>query len=181
MRQERRALEAVGALSIQDSLNQVKLLQSMQNQQEALASRLEERLQAKLMETLTQYGHMERELEQAQGQQELQVNALTNGYRTDPALLRTLEALSTQVAELHTQGQNGNCNGTPPRGGNHNLPSIKPRTGKPYKRYCWSHGCCNHWSRHCNNKNPGHKNEATLKQRMGGSNYTCLSIATERE
>ena len=92
----------MGALSIQDSLNQVELLQSMQNQQEALASCLEERLQANFMKTLTQYGHMERELEQAQGQQELQVNAVINGYRTDPALLRTLEALSSQVAELRT-------------------------------------------------------------------------------
>jgi hypothetical protein len=35
--------------------------------------------------------------------------------------------------------------------------------------YCWSHGVCNHWSGDCQRPEPGHKKEATLRKRMGGS------------
>ena len=51
---------------------------------------------------------------------------------------------------------------------------INPRTGKPWKRYCWTCGCCPHWSRNCPKKAKGHKDNATFKNRMGGSNANCL-------
>ena len=51
---------------------------------------------------------------------------------------------------------------------------INPRTGKPFKRYCWSCGCCPHWGRNCPNKKKGHKDEASFKNRIGGSNEGCL-------
>ena len=135
------------------------------------------------MQALTQYGDLEREMEQEPATPAHQANAMTNGYRTDPAILKTLEKLTEQMALLSTTmgQQNGNGNGTANSGGNHNLPSVNPRTGRPYKRYCWTHGCCNHWSRHCNNKKPGHKNEATFKNRMNGSNENCLPNPDKKE
>ena len=57
---ERKALEAVDTLTIQDSLNQVEMLKAIQNQQDELTQRLEERMQINLVNALAQYGHMER-------------------------------------------------------------------------------------------------------------------------
>ncbi len=53
-------------------------------------------------------------------------------------------------------------------------PSTNPRTGKQWKRYCWTHGCCNHWGRNCNNKNTGHKDDTTFCNRIGGNDTNCL-------
>ena len=140
IREERKALEAVGALTIQDSLNQVELLKSMRNHQDELATRLETSLQANLMEALTQYGHLEREMQQMSPPQPLpchQANTLKTQYQTDPAVLRTLEAITAQLAALTTTNNRYQRNKTSTQGGDdNNLPSINPRTGKPYKRYC---------------------------------------------
>ena len=158
--------------------------------------RLETSLQANLMEALTQYGHLEQEMDnnnQMFSQQpppyphenfnkshfapppDPQANAIKTQYQTDPAVLRTLDAITAQLASLATTGNRYQRNRTTtPGGDSDNLPSVNPRTGKPYKRYCWTHGCCNHWSRHCKNKKDGHQNEATFKNRMGGSNDNCL-------
>ena len=56
-----------------------------------------------------------------------------------------------------------------------------PRTGQPatplpaatFNKYCWTHGCCNHRGADCNNKAPGHKDEATIENKIGGSCYAC--------
>ena len=42
-----------------------------------------------------------------------------------------------------------------------------------FHKYCWTHGACAHDSPHCNNKNPGHKNEATFQDEMGGNTANC--------
>ena len=39
--------------------------------------------------------------------------------------------------------------------------------------YCWSHGACAHSSADCNNKKRGHQDEATFKNKMGGSTRFC--------
>ena len=51
---------------------------------------------------------------------------------------------------------------------------FNPKTGQPWKRYCWSCGCCPHWSKYCTDKKKGHKMEATFKNRMNGSNANYL-------
>ena len=54
---------------------------------------------------------------------------------------------------------------------------VKKRTGGPrnqrLKHYCWSHGRCNHQSKDCRNKKEGHKDNATLKDKKGGSTKNC--------
>ena len=39
-----------------------------------------------------------------------------------------------------------------------------------FNRYCWTHGLCTHTSAECRNRAEGHNEQATLTNRMGGSN-----------
>ena len=43
------------------------------------------------------------------------------------------------------------------------------------RNYCWTHGRCNHKSSECNNKKRGHKDDATLQDKKGGSTKKCNS------
>ena len=54
--------------------------------------------------------------------------------------------------------------------------TINPRTGKKWKRYCWTCGCCPHSGKYCPNKAPGHQDSAIFANRMGGSNKNCRPI-----
>ena len=36
-------------------------------------------------------------------------------------------------------------------------------------RYCWTHGACDHWGRHCRNKAQGHIDDANFKDTKGGN------------
>ena len=58
----------------------------------------------------------------------------------------------------------------------------EPKQGQPstllplrYNKYCWTHGRCNHQGSACRNKAPGHKDEASMSDKMGGSTYACPS------
>lgn len=53
---------------------------------------------------------------------------------------------------------------------------INPKTGKPWLCYCYTHSCCNHWGRNCQNKAPDHKDEATFWNHKGGSDKNCLPV-----
>ena len=95
-----------------------------------------------------------------------------NSVKTDAALLKVIENLKKQVNALRSklnQPGNGwtNTDSAPP--------TINPKTGKAFKRYCWTCGCCDHCSsNHPGVKAPGHDNSATFKDRKGGSNKNCL-------
>ena len=43
-------------------------------------------------------------------------------------------------------------------------------------KYCWSCGGTNHPSKHCKRRQPGHKEEATFKNKMSGSTEFCQPI-----
>ena len=51
--------------------------------------------------------------------------------------------------------------------------TINPKTGRPWQCYCWTCGCCTHWVRSCPQKKKGYRDEATFRNRMGGSNLNC--------
>ena len=40
-------------------------------------------------------------------------------------------------------------------------------------KYCWTHGWCFHDGRECTHKAQGHKDNATFKNHMNGSNKNC--------
>ena len=95
----------------------------------------------------------------------------------------TTDALVTQLIQqnqemmrlLATSNNNRNTRRRP-------RPSTGPRPGQPTRplparinKYCWTHGRCNHTSVDCESKAPGHKNEATMANKMGGSTYGCTT------
>ena len=83
-----------------------------------------------------------------------------NSNKQTEQMMKLFQGLCKKVdalAEMHKN--NGNES---------NNPVLNPRTGKPWRRYCWSHGCCDHWSSKCPQHKPGHKLNATFKNRMGG-------------
>ena len=177
MRSERKALEAVGALTIQDSINQVEMLKAIQQQQEDLTHSMEQRMQMNLLEALAQYGHIENETQPIHPpENNTSANGVTRIPRSEMAIHQALEALTARIEALSAAGGNQ----PPPNRGN-NLPTVNPRTGRPYKRYCWTHGCCTHWGRECRNKKQGHQDAATFTNRMGGSNKGCLPAQGARE
>ena len=44
---------------------------------------------------------------------------------------------------------------------------------KNVSKYCWTQGVCSHDSSSCNNKAPGHQNNATFQNKLGGSTRFC--------
>ena len=77
---------------------------------------------------------------------------------TIETLLQMIEKLSTKVDELKRLADT----------------DINPRTGKKFKRYCWTCGRCPHWGKDCPLKKPGHQDTANFKNCMGGINKNCL-------
>ena len=90
-----------------------------------------------------------------------------------------MDQMQHQLQNLHLingYGQSSGYNGGDDQGGGNKDASnsdINPKTRLPWKRYCWTCGCCSHWGKNCPNKKKGHKNEATFRNRMGGSNKNC--------
>ena len=92
-----------------------------------------------------------------------------NSTIVDKELLAALLQLKEEVKQLKSNQNNrrfqgGNSN----RNGNNNR---RPR--RNVSKYCWTHGACSHNSKDCENKNSGHKDEATFNTKLGGSTEYC--------
>ena len=82
------------------------------------------------------------------------------------------------------QNRRGNRNGGRNQGGGRTRVNQRTPDNASFNRvntstYCHTHGACNHTSAECNRKAPGHRNTATLTNRMGGSNAFCPRLAQE--
>ena len=55
----------------------------------------------------------------------------------------------------------------------------KRGTRRVLDHYCWTHGAGNHKSCDCRFKKDGHKDTATIDNRMGGSNAFCRQARSE--
>jgi len=69
------------------------------------------------------------------------------------------EELRSNKGDRNDYGNDRRSNNHPPR--------------RNVSKYCWSHGACPHASRDCRNKRPGHKDDATFDDMMGGRTYYC--------
>ena len=67
-------------------------------------------------------------------------------------------------------GRGGGYQGRGRGGGRGGAPLRYPRR---YNLYCWTHGGCGHLGGACRDKKPGHKDEATFENKMGGSTANC--------
>ena len=107
----------------------------------------------------------------------------TIGGNVQLQMLQILQAMQATQATGNQQGQqqsqrqgqqggNGNRNRT-----NRRTPDDASFNRVDKSKYCHTHGACNHRSSACNKKAPGHKDNATLPHRMGGSNAFCNTAA----
>ena len=72
----------------------------------------------------------------------------------------------------YNNNQNNNRNGrSSNQNNNANRSETRGRTNT--SMYCWSHGACAHSGQNCNSKKEGHKDAATLANKMGGSTAYC--------
>ena len=65
-------------------------------------------------------------------------------------LLQKMQAIKATISNLTLTNQNLATTNNNQNFNAENL--ISPKNELPWKRYCWSCGCCTHWSRHCPNK-----------------------------
>ena len=160
MREEHHALKLVGALSIQESsFYQANMIQQVLTQQSELQDNLQntinQQVKDSLFTALTEYSTT-----MESPQQEVINNVTAQATDTNTtALLHLIEKLTQKVDALSS---------------NSRPQDINPKTGKKFKRYCWSCGCCTHWGKNCLKKKQGHQDATNFKNRMGGNNRNCL-------
>ena len=126
-----------------------------------------------------------------------QMNNMNNPPVVDPSMLFLQNQLQQQQQTINNllqnvgrnnqgrgnggrnrrQGRANNRNGRGYRNGGRN--QYYPNNPNPNQSrnantpgYCWTHGLGNHCGFQCNNPAPGHMPQATLENKMGGSNNT---------
>jgi hypothetical protein len=189
MRSEYNELGKVGGLTIgNSSLNSANLLKEikeMKTQSQVMANNMKQEIMSGLHALYMTHNETQFwEPSPIQDQDDKLIQDSTQTYQNMLAVQQnqnnTIQQLTKQLLNLQTQLNNltmvnqnqtyqGNLKDKNPQ-----LNIINPRTGQPYRRYCWTCGCCPHWSKNCPKKSKGHKNEATFSNRMGGSNKNCL-------
>ena len=165
MRKEYNELRQVGALSIRDSKLQVQLhhTQTPQDFSSQISATVTKDLRSTIMDAIMAlYNNTDTP---STSSTEPQVNAINANPNDVKLLCKLVTNLRQEVKELKSQKSKPL-----------NTVDFNPKTGKPWRRYCHAHGCCNHWGCNCKDKAPGHKDEATFRNRMGGSNLNCLPI-----
>ena len=90
-------------------------------------------------------------------------------------MLQILQAM--QAAQQNGGGNNNSSNNDGGNGRrrrrNRRTPDDAAFARQDTTHYCHTHGACNHDSSACNSRAQGHRAEATLANRMGGSNAFC--------
>ena len=187
MRDEYNELNKVGGFSMGSgnfgTMNLVKEIQDMKHQNEQVSNDIKNEIRETL-QTL----HLNQPEQQYwqpppfETNPEDQENNYLNGMMTvQQQQSNSLQQLTKQITILQAQLKNLTLSNNSQQQFNPNTSNklntdseLNPRTGQPYRRYCWSCGCCTHWSKNCPKKLKGHKDQATFKNRMAGSNQNCL-------
>ena len=122
-------------------------------------------------------------IQQTQAQMTTQENMFAMNKQPDPTitlLLQQMKLMEERIVNLTLTNQNSANLQTNQNSANFQnkkgaivSSDVNPKTGLPWKRYCWSCGCCAHWGRNCPVKKRGHQDDATFKTRKGGSNDNC--------
>ena len=92
--------------------------------------------------------------------------ASANSVQHDKIQLKMLQILERIDSKLDNQLDNKSGN--------------NKRTRRALDHYCWTHGAGNHKSSECRNKKEGHKDNATIDNRQGGSNAYCKLAKTSK-
>ena len=136
MRSEYHDLKMVGALTIQDSkVYQANMLQQVMTQQDNLHQNLQthinEQMKASLVAALATYTNDVPEDNVPEPVAPIQEMNNITATDTTEKLFKMIGALSKRVEQFSPSSN-------PPN------EKVHPKTGKPYRRYCWSCGCSDH-------------------------------------
>ena len=164
------ALDQVDGLTIQDS--SLNLVQTLTEHQDRLTSELKNEINhnmqvnfLEVVRNLQSYSDQEAPTPPLVATEpSLSANVVTN----DTAILQLLKTMEAKINRLEASNATKTKNAT--------TKDINPKTGRPFRRYCWTHGCCTHWGKDCTAKASGHQDDATFKERKGGSNKNCLPV-----
>ena len=172
MRQHYQALKQVGALAIEDSSlnNHANLVQELARNQEELVQGLKNDLTEQIRSNMVDAMMLLQQapsLTDTDSSSSIATDSI-NSVTTNSTLATILSSMKSLEQEIHRLKST-----RPAPTASTNSSSINPRTGKPWKRYCWTCGCCPHSSRHCPIKAQGHQDDASFANRKGGSNKDC--------
>ena len=105
-------------------------------------------------------------------------------YQTSPmstlspsANAATTEDLFQLVIQLQNQTLNTSKQPANDSSKNSKRNFVRNNTSK----YCWSHGACGHDDKDCRSKKPGHRDEATFADRLGGSTMFCKQAENNQQ
>ena len=96
-------------------------------------------------------------------------NAMTQNAQCIPTLLAQMQQMQTTIANLQESMANNSNNNN----NNSNNGGRTQRQRRNTAKYCWSHGACAHKSAECTKIRDGHKVDATMANKMGGSTRYC--------
>ena len=87
-------------------------------------------------------------------------------------MLRLLHSIQQRLSTSNEERNPGDNNNRR-RNRNRRTPDDASFNRRVTDQYCWTHGGCNHTSAQCSRKAPGHQDNATFENRMGGSCAFC--------
>ena len=143
------------------------------NEQRQVMEQMESRLKLNLVEAINSFAEAYEDSKPPASDPDDSISDLasansattTRTNKSEDAMLKLLQGLCKKVEDLSSK----TC---PPA--DQDKENVNPRTGRAWRRYCWTHGCCDHWGSKCPQRKPGHKVNATFKNRMGGSTAGVL-------
>ena len=91
-----------------------------------------------------------------------------NNVQMQDPIVKTLMERNQKLMEMLAEKENINHN--------------KKRTNNVGRKWvcCWAHGACSHISKNCKFKMEGHQDDATFKDRKGGSTYRCMMASVKK-
>ena len=171
MRTTYQELKQVGALSIEESAlnDRVNLVQELTRHQEDLVRDLKNDLTEHFKTNMVDAMMLMHQTPSgppslaSESDTNTELTDSVNSVSTSSTLATLVSSIKTLQNELNAMKQTNTLQDR----------SINPRTGKQWKRYCWTCGCCPHSSKYCPVKAAGHQDDATFRNRKGGSNKNC--------
>ena len=103
-----------------------------------------------------------------------QANQVTLPSTTSSTNDDALQLLLTKFKELEAEVKAAKSTSSNSNGTDGNNKKKNKQKEKRDRKYCWTHGACAHDGEECNNRNEGHKTEATFDNMLGGSTKDCF-------
>ena len=141
MREQYDELEAVSALSIEETINHTGVIEELKIHQEHLSERLKNQLKMNLVETLDAYSRGSIEEMQSDNSSKCvtcptasESSGTISNISQDSAILMMMQKMMEKMESWEkpaNKNSRNNSNDSTNRSGN-----INPRTGKVWRRYC---------------------------------------------